>query len=54
MEDYSHVRTSLPETVRQAAEVHEREYHDFLDRKRGHYRSVADILGKGRSRRCGR
>lgn len=42
---YEDRKDNLPAEWYEAMKAHQREYHEFLDHKRDHYRSLRDIIG---------
>ena len=42
---YEDCKDNLPAEWYEAMKAHQREYHEFLDHKRDHYRSLSDIIG---------
>ena len=42
---YEERKDNLPAEWYEAMRTHEHEYHEFLDHKRDHYRSLRDIIG---------
>lgn len=42
--EYEDCKDNLPAGWYEAMKAHQREYHEFLDHKRDHYRSLRDII----------